>query len=108
VLNEASGRWPVEVDADGAVPCQLSVRSVNAVERELNGGCMSFCSETTLKLQKDVSRLEQELRELEVAMTKSKLSAQEHEMMVERRPEMNGRTGVLCGRFLQASMLCSC
>ena len=48
VLNEASGRWPVEVDADGAngaaVACQISVRPVNLVEREVSGGCMSFCN----------------------------------------------------------------
>ena len=48
VLNEASGRWLVEVDADGvdgtAVPCQISVRPVNLVEREVRGGCMLFCN----------------------------------------------------------------
>ena len=27
---------------------------------------------------------------------------------LQGRPEMNGRTGVICGRLLQASMLCSC
>ena len=48
VLNEASGRWPVEVDANGtigkAVPCQISVRPVNLVELEVSGGRMLFCS----------------------------------------------------------------
>ena len=46
-MNEASGRWLVEVDADGAdntaVPFQLRVRPVNLVEQEVSGGCMSFC-----------------------------------------------------------------
>ena len=48
VLNEASGRWLVEVDAEGAigtaVPCQISVRPVNLVEREVSGGRMLFCN----------------------------------------------------------------
>jgi hypothetical protein len=46
VFNEASGRWPVEVDADEAigtaVPCQFSVRPVNLVGREVSGGRMLF------------------------------------------------------------------
>jgi len=46
VLNEASGRWPVEVDADEAigtaVPCQISVRPVNLVKQEVSGGRMLF------------------------------------------------------------------
>ncbi len=29
-------------------------------------------------------------------------------MELERGPEINGPTGVICGRLLQASMLCSC
>ena len=51
VLNEGwwgSERWLVEVDADGvdgtAIPCQISVRPVNLVEREVSGGRMSFCN----------------------------------------------------------------
>jgi len=36
------------VDADGVdgttVPCQISVRPVNLVEREVSGGRMSFCN----------------------------------------------------------------
>ena len=48
VLNEASGRWLVEMDADGfdgaAVPCQISVRPVNLIEQEVSGGCLSFCN----------------------------------------------------------------
>ena len=47
-LNEASGRWPVEVDAVGvngaAVRFQIRVRAVNLVEREVSGGRMSFCN----------------------------------------------------------------
>jgi hypothetical protein len=41
VFNEASGRWPVEVDADGvngtSVPCQIVVRPVNLLERKVSG-----------------------------------------------------------------------
>jgi hypothetical protein len=41
VFNEASGRWPVEVDADGvngtSVPCQIVVRPVNLFERKVSG-----------------------------------------------------------------------
>jgi len=48
VLNEASGRWLVEVDAEGAigtaVPCQISVRPVNLVELEVSGGRMMCCN----------------------------------------------------------------
>ena len=48
VLNEASGRWPVEVDADGvdstAIPGQISVRPVNLVELEVSGGRMMCCN----------------------------------------------------------------
>jgi len=48
VLNEASERWLVEMDADGidgtAVPCQISVRPVNLVEREVSCGRMLFCN----------------------------------------------------------------
>ena len=51
MLNEASGRWLVEVDADGvdgtAVPCQLSVRPVNLVEREVSGGRILLCNACT-------------------------------------------------------------
>ena len=48
VMNEASGRLLVEVDADGfdstSVPFQLSVRPVNLVERKVSGRRMSFRS----------------------------------------------------------------
>ncbi len=51
VWNEASGRWPVEVDADAvngaAVPCTIGVRAVNLVERWVSGGRMSICNATT-------------------------------------------------------------
>jgi hypothetical protein len=51
VWNEASGRWPVEVDADGvngaAVPCPIGVRAVNLIERWVSGGRMSICNATT-------------------------------------------------------------
>ena len=80
VLNEASGRWLVEVDADEAigtaVPCQLSVRPVNLVAV--------------------YSRM------------RSRNVHEKQMMELERGPEINGPTGVICGRLLQASMLCSC
>ena len=78
-LNEANGRWTVEFDADGAVgtavPCHISVRPVNLVEREVSGYGI-------LELQKPVSLLKQQLREPKVAMTESKISAQEQMMEV--------------------------
>ena len=48
VMEEASGRFLVKVDADGfdstAVSFQFSVRPVNLVEREVSGRRMSFCN----------------------------------------------------------------
>ena len=47
-MKEASGRGLVEVDADGvdstAVPCQISVRPDNLVEREVSGSRMLLCN----------------------------------------------------------------